>query len=854
MKKSSQLNNKNQSPVDFDLADFYIAEEELVEEIAIKAKAKLLTQYELDKLINQSTQQTAWPIRKNNSQLLPTSPHILDLRRRLQVQEQELAALEKDLVRQQNVISWRQRWLSLVHWQWQWPEFSWRPALWQKLSAVQFLISCGLLLFMILKNLGRLLRFSLRRVVDFILHVWLGFQKIKRHIREGLTNVQEASWRRGLRPAAMFAVIATLLLLPYAVFGIYRDARITEGKVMGISRTAIDGWQLGVDALVQGDWQAAWQAFDRAGTDFSDATSLINNYQSVLLNMSQNMPGALGRAASGQRLLSLGEKLSATVADISSTIQSSQDSEMVLTDKLSLWSEHLSQWRDVYNDIGPDLLAIQVDLLPMQYQAPLLYWQKNYHLIENLLNESQLTLDWLKVTLGANQPQRYLIMFQNSNELRATGGFMGSFALLDVAQGEISNIEIPGGGIYALQGQQKEFVAAPYPMQLLSSRWQWWDANWWPDWPTSAQKIAWFYERAGGATVDGVIAINSQVLSDWMNLVGPISLPKYDKELDSANVILALQHAVEFEYDKQANRPKSIIGDLFPVLMQRIYDLPADKYATALGLVLDEFNRSDIQFYFTNDEQQNYVANHRWDGSIKKINGDYLNVVATNIGGGKTDAVIKQKVDYQISLGPDDHLIAKVAITRSHHGDQEDVFERQRNVSFLRLYVPLGSDLIQVNGAMPPDDKLFESVGNDLAADKNLIAFDGLHYYAPFEKYYSVEQFGKQVFGQWLMVDPGESKTITFIYRLPIAVEQVTNKTGWLPWSHSTAQRLVYSLYVQKQSGDLNTEFNFATNLDDSWQIEWAKDSDGNLVKLGNWLSSSQPLQRDYQLGFIITK
>lgn len=65
-------------------------------------------------------------------------------------------------------------------------------------------------------------------------------------------------------------------------------------------------------------------------------------------------------------------------------------------------------------------------------------------------------LDFSYKVLGGDKQQRYLLVFQNSDELRPTGGFMGSLSIVDVYQGKILNSETPTGGPYDWQGWLKE--------------------------------------------------------------------------------------------------------------------------------------------------------------------------------------------------------------------------------------------------------------------------------------------------------------------------------------------------------------------------------------------------------------
>ena len=62
--------------------------------------------------------------------------------------------------------------------------------------------------------------------------------------------------------------------------------------------------------------------------------------------------------------------------------------------------------------------------------------------------------------------KRYLLIFQNNTEMRASGGFMGSFAVMDFSNGQVSNLNVPGGGTYDTEAGLKSKIVAPKPLQL----------------------------------------------------------------------------------------------------------------------------------------------------------------------------------------------------------------------------------------------------------------------------------------------------------------------------------------------------------------------------------------------------
>jgi hypothetical protein len=223
-----------------------------------------------------------------------------------------------------------------------------------------------------------------------------------------------------------------------------------------------------------------------------------------------------------------------------------------------------------------------------------------------------------------------------------------------------------------------------------------------------------------------------------------------------------------------------------------------------------------------------------------------------NIGGGKTDAVIAQTIDYSLLVGADDYLIARAKVIRQHNGDPEDAFTRQRNVAFIRVYVPLGSELISIDGATPPAEELFKTIPDDYRADGDLITLEGENYYFPFTQYYETEQFGKQVFGQWLMVDQGETAEIVFNYRLPIKLEREVKSSGLAAWFTPQERKLNYSLYFEKQSGIAQEDFRFSFYLPENSNLRWSGDSFNGLYRLGDNLYLDEDIDRDFQLGFVL--
>ncbi|OIO45827.1 MAG: hypothetical protein AUJ28_03615 [Parcubacteria group bacterium CG1_02_37_51] len=860
MTKKAKTNKKDPQQVKYeiDLADFDIADEYIVQEVVDQEKRKILSEYNLDRIISQESSAANFIHKK--SSLIPVSPHLVNLKNKfLEEQKRKTEIAEAELAQKKFVNSIGQAKDSIKKINTQWHSSTQSGI--RKIAnlSTYFQTEIRFHSFVLAKLSIMQLLFSSLKIIDNLINSIYNFLLESRDLITRLKSKCTVSDLNYLQHSRLvfakfiiFIFIAALLLTPFGFLNVYQQAVQDKGRVLGISYEAAKHWQAGAEYISQGQWQLAAKSFDQAGINFQKAKAELENYNQLILKAAKYIPGQGSDLHSGENLIKLGDKLSSLIAEISSVIANKQDlGDLTLIEQLDLLAEQINYINTKYAEITPLLSEIDYQVLPDAYQVLFLTWQDNNKFFISLLNDLNSTLNWLQQVLAAEQPQRYLLVFQNSNELRATGGFMGSFALVDIDQGAIVNIEMPGGGFYDLEGQLKEFVIAPYPQQLLGSRWQIWDANWWPDWPTSAAKIAWFYEKTGGPTVDGVFAINSQVMVDLMELFGPIDLPQYDKVLTHQNVIEALQHAVEFEYDIDVNKPKQILADLLPILIDNIYALDTSQLLMFGNMINSELRYQDMQLYFTDPVLQDFAIQKDWAGSIQDTTGDYLKVVAQNIGGGKTDEVIEQNVAYSLTIGPDQYLIAKTLVTRKHNGDLNDVFTRHRNVSFIRLYVPEGSDLISIEGAIEPDQKLFKEIYDNLEADIDLIKYDGLNYYLRFDQYYETEQFNKQVFGQWLMLDPGEEKTLEFIYRLPIKIT-TEESTKFLKWFQGDLNELVYSLYYEQQAGLKNGKFSMKFELPSTMTLKWFNDTNQKMYKLGNWLYTEDDSREDYVLGFIL--
>lgn len=641
-------------------------------------------------------------------------------------------------------------------------------------------------------------------------------------------RIEAITFKRILAP---FVALSVFVTLPFVGLTLLDYVQQSEEKVFGATDSAVKQLQEARLSASQFSFLEASEKFEQAGQAFAAAGQLIENQFGIAANALSFLPLVGEKVDAATGLLEAGRDLSSAASSISQGVSVFTDENHFLAEEPTSYKLEylLVHWQDarpylkaadrkledVDTDLLPEDIGVQVKSLQDYMPGMIAYSDSLQALMEPLLT-----------MLGHESMQRYLVLFQNNTELRATGGFMGSLALVDLDRAEIENIEIPGGGPYDFQGTLFENYQSPRALQLINPRWELQDANWFFDWPTSAVKVATLYEKAGGPTVDGVIAINTNVLQKLLEFTGPISFEEYDTEISAENFREILQNHVEFEYDEELNQPKKIIGDLAPKMLERLKNLEPEELLTAGSLISESLNENDILIHHEDEEVANAFSGLGWAGEVEETDSDYLAVVHTNLAGGKTDAVIQDTFDLTVHIDEKDQTTNTLTITRKHTGEKGVPLIGVRNVDYLRVYVPLGSQLIEASGFEQPPRDLFEKPNQDWLVDEDLDASQGrfaLHHDSQTEIY---QESGKTVFANWVQVDPGQTVEIKLVYKTPLNIKKYelpTKESSWTDWfTGATAEApeklRLYSLYWQKQSGVWSPEMSVNINYPQAWE------------------------------------
>ena len=589
----------------------------------------------------------------------------------------------------------------------------------------------------------------------------------------------------GLLRWVLFVVLATLVYVT-GVF-LYAGSNTLKEDLSHKGEAAAANLQRGAEALQKMDVETALADFQVAEKNFNDALSLLAELgqSNVLLSQINFADSEVwqGEAVllSGKHLASAGIQFTEAIKPLISywsgltavggNLQSAgTEIGKILIDNSRKIDAALVEVK-LAGEILDKLNVREVDpayaSVVAEAQTKTAALQSAVDLLGNLAKN-------LPKALGFTTPQYYLLLNQNSNELRPTGGFIGSVVMIKLYQGKIE--EIAPDTAQRLDGQnQYSSLELPAPLKAVTAYYGIRDANWEPNFPTTVRTLQKLYQEAGGGSVDGVIALTPGVVTDILSVIGPITMPKYGFDISADNFIAKTQQRVKTA-DLGKDNPKQVLIDFVPLLINQLIEAKSQTLRLIEERFFQRLVQKDILIYFSDPQLEKVVTNLNWSGEIKPIGGkdDYLYVVDANLGGNKSSSSIVKEMYLTTQVKPDATLVNNLTLKYNHTGTA--VFPDGINKNYVRVYVPMGSHITQ-------------TVGQDEGTQVDIDSADG-----------------KTVVGFWLTTPPGETKEVKLEYELPFRLNFVNSQA-------------IYRLVLQKQSGSDRTVFSSYVTVADNMDL-----------------------------------
>lgn len=373
--------------------------------------------------------------------------------------------------------------------------------------------------------------------------------------------------------------------------------------------------------------------------------------------------------------------------------------------------------------------------------------------------------------LGANGPKDLLLIIQNSDELRATGGFVSSVVNIRMDHGDIAELEYRDS--YALDNPSVTHLAAPAPLQkyMGAEFWAFRDANWSPDFPTAARSLLDSYVLDQGGSPAGIVATNLNMLADLLQTLGPINVEGSKEKVSSSNALTIIQSYYDspegqgHTADWWSHR-KDFAGKLLVSALENIRNGQFDK-TQFIHLLSQSIESKELLFYLSDPRSQEIVDSAGWSGRISADGGDSLMIVDSNLGFNKVDPHIQRRANYSVYIDEAGSATAQLTLQYANSNRPNNagcVHAPYYPPTYAEMQQGCYWDYVRILGA--PEARLISSSPNIEAGAEDPIA-------------------GRSVFQGYFVLPRGATQQLQYHYQIPNAV--LDGRT--------------YHLRIQKQPG-----------------------------------------------------
>ncbi len=319
-------------------------------------------------------------------------------------------------------------------------------------------------------------------------------------------------------------------------------------------------------------------------------------------------------------------------------------------------------------------------------------------LAPNALVEMNSLLDAAPALLGVGAPADYLVLAMDRTELRAGGGFMGNYGLLELDGGKQSTAHpLSLEDTYNLDTQyfrlNNPYIndpanarsAGPKPpdyywwwpyQQLATCQFNWGlrDSNLSPDFPTNARTAIGIVESAQGVPdnrpIQGVVAFTPVLIADLMTVTGPIDLPDFNAHVTPDNLETTIH-----EYQLGGKTPagvdrKEFTHELSAALLAKLKTMPKSQLKDVLNIVEQALKNKDLQIYLSDPHAELVLQQLGLASQVSTGEGDGFFVVDTNDGGNKANLYVTEHQTDLVTLLPDGGALHRlqIAVTYDKQG------------------------------------------------------------------------------------------------------------------------------------------------------------------------------------------
>lgn len=386
---------------------------------------------------------------------------------------------------------------------------------------------------------------------------------------------------------------------------------------------------------------------------------------------------------------------------------------------------------------------------------------------------------FLPEILGKDGRKTYVVLFQNPMELRSTGGWLTSYALIGIEHGQVRTMTVDDA--YNVDGQIKQHVDPPISMEqaLDVSNWKFTLSNWSPNFPQSAEAAEYFLTLTDKVVeVDGVIAIDLEYVRDLIDVWGEIEVPGEDEPVTKDDLYDKVIE-IHREFTPGSREKPVFLSNLSNEITKKLLSDGKDKWVDIVSITSENLEENHIQIYHHNTNLNDMLVEEGWSGQLTPLT-NIVYPVEWNWGGNKANYYISRSTTITSNITSEDSIQQKLTIYYENTS-QKNTYPEGDYENYIRIYLPENSQLLRVEG-----------IDNYKVTSEEGVALD--------------------VLSGWVTVPIKSNRTISVSYKLE------RNSVKNFPITIESDGKIKYSLNFIKQAGLDEDSLTIEVTYPDSWE------------------------------------
>ena len=294
--------------------------------------------------------------------------------------------------------------------------------------------------------------------------------------------------------------------------------------------------------------------------------------------------------------------------------------------------------------------------------------------------------------MGEKGTRSFLVILQDNNKLRPSGGILSAYAVFNIDKGVINLVK--SGDVFNLDSTQTAYNEPPEFLgrYALSDNFYIKDAGYSADFTKSADSIYKLWkENPKSIPVDGIVVVDSHFINALLNVSGKVKVPDFG-EVNSGNVdqyldIFFMATGSEELADK---KQKGQVSVLLLEIMKKILASGAEKKSELLQLSVNEINSGHILFNSIDPGIQAIAKKYKAAGRIEDFKGDYLYISTANISADINSDDTALSVIRNSSLKSKDILNELDIKFTNMSKNNESVFR-----NYIKIYLPSDAEILE---------------------------------------------------------------------------------------------------------------------------------------------------------------